>query len=62
MIGLILSVWIIFALIVGAVASRKGFSFRAYFFHGLFPTFITALITLSIADKFANRLVSERLA
>lgn len=50
--------WIILALIVGAIASRKGFSFWVYFFHGIFPSFITALITLSIFNKLSKQQAS----
>jgi hypothetical protein len=47
--------WICLALIPGSVASKKGYSFWAYFLHGMFPSFITALITLNIAENMQYR-------
>jgi hypothetical protein len=47
--------WICLALIPGFVASKKGYSFWAYFLHGVFPSFITALITLNIAENMQYR-------
>jgi hypothetical protein len=41
--------WILLALIPGFVARHRGYSFWAYYLHGLFPSFVTALITLGIA-------------
>jgi hypothetical protein len=47
-------IWVLLALIPGFAARKRGFSFPAYFLHGLFPSFITALITLRVAESVSK--------